>query len=268
MSRLATRSVPWARAILACASAASFSLASALAAAPVSASAATLTGSITVSAASSLTGVFTQLGKRFQSAHRGTSIAFNFASSSTLATQIEQGAPADVFASASMKDMQGAQKAGDIVGSATIFTRNTLAIVVKPGNPLHIHSLANLTTAKVVALCAATAPCGKAARLILAMSKVVIPTSHISLGQDVKSTLAQVTTGDASAAIVYVTDARTVAGQGVAVAIPTSQDVITSYPIGLVKASTHRTLARIWIAYVLGAIGQRALRSAGFLPAH
>jgi molybdate transport system substrate-binding protein len=267
MRQLANRRTPWARTIIACASAASFSLAGALGVAPVSANAAKLTGSITVSAASSLTGVFTQLGQSFQNAHPGTSIAFNFASSSTLATQIEQGAPADVFASASTKEMAGAQRAGDITGSATIFTRNTLAIVVKSGNPLHIRSLANLTRAKVVALCVATAPCGKAARLALTMSKVVIPASRISLGQDVKSTLAQVTTGDASAAIVYVTDARTVAGRGVAVAIPTSQNVITNYPIGLVRTSTHRALARTWIAYVLGSIGQRALRSAGFLPA-
>ena len=267
MRRPTKRRAPWARTIIACASAASFSLAGALGVTPMSASAAKLTGSITVSAASSLTGVFTQLGKSFQNAHPGTSIAFNFASSSILATQIEQGAPADVFASASTKEMAGAQRAGNIAGSATIFTRNTLAIVVKPGNPLHILSIANLTRAKVVALCVATAPCGKAARLALSMSKVVIPASRISLGQDVKSTLAQVTTGDASAAIVYVTDARTVAGRGVAVAIPTSQNVITSYPIGLVRTSTHCALARTWIDYVLGSVGQRALRSAGFLPA-
>ena len=268
MTSRARPTAPWAQTILARASAVALSLAVALSVAPLSANADTLTGSITVSAASSLTGVFTQLGQSFHTAHPGTSIAFNFASSSTLATQIEQGAPADVFASASTKEMAGAQATGDIAGSATIFTRNTLAIVVRPGNPLRIHSLADLIRAKVLALCVATAPCGKAARLALSMSKVVIPTSRISLGQDVKSTLAQVTTGDASAAIVYVTDARTLAGHGLPVAIPAAQNVITRYPIGLVKASTHRALARIWISYVLGPIGQRALRSAGFLPAH
>ena len=227
-----------------------------------------LSGSITVSAASSLTGVFTQLGHSFEAAHPSTSIAFNFASSSILETQIQQGSPADVFASASVKDMGLAQKAGDIVGSTPIFTRNTLAIVVKPGNPLHIHSLKDLLKAKVVALCAATAPCGEAAREVLATSKVVIRGSKISLGQDVKSTLAQVTSGDADAAIVYVTDARSVAGEVNAVAIPAAQNVVTAYPIGLVKASTHRSLARAWMAYVLSAIGQRALHAAGFLPVH
>lgn len=226
-----------------------------------------LTGSITVSAASSLTGVFTQLGRQFQAAHHHTTIAFNFASSSTLALQIQQGAPADVFASASVKDMGGVQKSGDIAGAVSIFARNTLAIVVKPGNPLHIRSLADLTKARVVALCVVSAPCGAAARKALAKSKVTIPIARISLGQDVKSTLAQVTTGDANAAIVFVTDAKTAHGQDVVVVIPTFENVITSYPIGLVKATTNRALAQAWISYVLGPSGQRALRLAGFLSA-
>lgn len=227
-----------------------------------------LTGSIIISAASSLTGVFTQLGHQFQAAHQHTTVVFNFASSSTLALQIQQGAPADVFASASTQSMSAVQKSGYIAGVPPIFTRNTLAIVVKPANPLHIHSLADLNKAKVVAICVAPAPCGVAARKSLRDAKVVIPVSRISLGQDVKSTLAQVTTGDADAAIVYVTDAKTVGSQGVAVAIAPSDNVITSYPIALVKSTKHRALALAWIAYVLGPTGQRALRAAGFLAAH
>lgn len=235
---------------------------------PIAADAASLSGTITVSAASSLTSVFTQLGRSFALAHPGATVAFNFASSSTLATQIEQGAPADVFASASTKEMGHVQRAGDIAGGVSIFARNTLAIVVKPGNPLHIHSLADLVKARVVAICVPSAPCGAAARKALAGSHVVLPTSKITLGQDVKSTLAQVTTGDADAAIVYVSDARTVGAKGSTVAIPTSENVITSYPIGLVKTTTRRALAWAWIAYVLGPVGQRALRAANFLAAH
>ena len=246
-----------------------FILATATGVAPPSAAgAATPSGTITVSAASSLTGVFTQLGRSFMVAHPGVTLSFNFASSSTLATQIEQGAPADVFASASKKEMTHVQKAGDIAGATSIFARNTLAIVVKPGNPLHIHSLADLVKARVVAICVPSAPCGSAARRALTHSGVVLAASKITLGQDVKSTLAQVTTGDADAAIVYVSDARTVGAKGSAVAIPASENVITSYPIGLVKSTTHRALALAWIAYVLGPVGQRALRAAGFLSAH
>ena len=232
-----------------------------------SASATTLTGSITVSAASSLTGAFTQLGASFQRAHHGTKINFNFASSSTLALQIQQGAPADVFASASVKDMGEVQHSHDIAGAVAIFTRNTLAIVVRPGNPLGIHTLADLTRARVVALCVVSAPCGAAAREALLKSKVLLRVSRISLGQDVKSTLAEVTTGDADAAIVYVTDAKTIGRQGASVSIPPAKNVITKYPIGLVKASTNRALAQAWIEYVLSPTGQRALRAAGFLAA-
>ncbi len=169
-----------------------------------------LSGSITVSAASSLTGAFDQLGTTFHTANPGTTVTFNFGSSATLATQIQQGAPADVFASAATKDMDQVVQSGDVSGTPVIFARNTLAIVVKPGTPLGIHSLADLTKAVVVALCTSSAPCGAAADEALQRAGVTIPASKITLGQDVKSALQQVTTGDADAAIVYVTDAKTV----------------------------------------------------------
>lgn len=226
-----------------------------------------LTGSITVSAAASLTTVFTTLAAQFQALHHATTIALNFGSSAALATQIEQGAPADVFASAAQSDMAALQRAGDITGAATTFTRNSLEIVVKPGNPRGIHSLAGLRRARVVALCASSAPCGKTAREALFNAGVRLPASRVTLGIDVSATLAQVTAGDADAAIVYVTNARSLGHLGVGVKIPPSQNVTTSYPIGLVAASRNRALARAWIAYVLGPAGQRALRTAGFLAA-
>ena len=173
-----------------------------------------VSGSITVSAAASLTGSFGQLGEEFQAAHSGTTITFNFGSSGTLATQIQQGAPADVFASADTQDMSEVQTSGDIDGKPTIFARNSLEIVTKPGNPLGIHSLADLNKASVVALCVTTAPCGSTAREALSKANVTIPSSKITLGPDVKSTLQQVTTGDADAGIVYVTDAMTVGSSG------------------------------------------------------
>ena len=227
-----------------------------------------LTGSITVSAASSLTGAFGQLETTFHAKHPGTTIAFNFGSSGALATQIQQGAPADVFASASPGDMATVQQAGDIIGRPVIFARNRLEIVVKPGNPLAIHSLAGLTKAPVVALCVTTAPCGATARTALARAHVTLPVGQVSLGQNVDATLAEVTTGDADAGVVYVTNAKTVGSQGVGVPIPPGQNVTTSYPIGVVKSTTDRTLADAWIAYVLGPVGQSVLRRASFLPAH
>jgi molybdate transport system substrate-binding protein len=228
----------------------------------------TVTGSITVSAASSLTGAFGQLESQFHAKHPGTTIAFNFGSSGALATQIQQGAPADVFASASPGDMASVQQAGDIVGTPITFARNQLEIVVKPGNPLGIHSLADLTKATVVGLCVTSAPCGATAAEALHRAGVTLPTAKVSLGQDVDATLAEVTTGDADAAIVYVTNAKTVGSQGEGITIPPSQNVTTSYPIAVVRSTTDRTLAEAWISYVLGPTGRSVLHQASFLPAH
>ena len=226
-----------------------------------------LAGSITVSAASSLTGAFGQLGSTFHTLHPGTTTAFSFGSSGALATQIQQGAPADVFASASPDDMASVERAGDVSGKPVIFARNQLEIVVKPGDPLGINSLADLTRAPVVALCVNTAPCGATAQQALAKAGVTLPSTQVTLGQNVDATLAEVTIGDAEAGIVYVTNAKTVGTQGRGVPIPAAQNVTTSYPIAVVKATTDPTLARAWIAYVLGPTGQSVLRRASFLPA-
>lgn len=227
-----------------------------------------LTGSITVSAASSLTDAFGRLGTMFKAAHQGTDISFNFGSSGALATQITQGSPADVFASASPKDMATVVSAGDIAGKPVTFARNSLEIVVKPGNPLGIHSLADLTKAKVVSICVSSAPCGATAEQALKNADVSLSSSKVTLGADVDTTFAAVTTGDADAAIVYVTNAKTVGDQGVAVPIPASVNVTTSYPIAVVKSTKNRSLAAAWIAYVLGPTGQQVLKAASFLPAH
>ena len=224
-----------------------------------------LSGSITVSAASSLTETFTQLASSFHHLHPGTSIAFNFASSGTLATQIVSGAPADVFASASPSDMATVQAAHLVSGTPVTFARNRLEIVVKPGNPLGIHSLADLDKAGVVAICVPTAPCGSTAREALSKAGVTLATSKVSSGANVDATLAQVTTGDADAAIVYVTNAATVGGQGVAVPIPPSQNVTTSYPISVLTTTIDRPLASAWVAYVLGPVGRATLLRAHFL---
>jgi len=227
-----------------------------------------LTGSITVSAASSLTGAFGQLGTLFHARHPSTTVSFNFASSGDLASQITAGAPADVFASASPTDMATVVKAGDVTGTPVVFARNSLEIVVKPGNPLGIHSLADLTKAPVVSLCVTTAPCGATAEAALHRAHVTLPASQVTLGQNVDVTFAAVTTGDAEAGIVYVTNAKTIGTQGVGIPIPASQNVTTSYPIAVIKTTRDAALARAWVAYVLGTTGQRVLRQASFLPAH
>ena len=226
-----------------------------------------LSGAITVSAAASLTETFTALGKSFEQAHGGTTIHFNFGSSAALVTQIQQGSSADVFASASSKTMDDLVSSGNVQGQPTVFAKNKLEIVVKPGNPLGITSLTDLTKAKTVALCASDAPCGAAADKALAQAKVTLPASQVTRGADVKATLAEVTTGDADAAVVYVTDAKTVtSSQGAAVPIPAAQQVIATYEIAEVKGSKDGELDQAWIAYVTGPEGQAVLAKAGFLP--
>ncbi len=225
-----------------------------------------LSGSITVSAASSLSGAFGSLEKTFHTLHPSTSITFNFGSSGDLAKQITQGAPADVFASAAPTNMDAVVRAGDIDGTPVTFARNNLEIIVKPGNPLGIHSLAGLTRAPVVSLCVTTAPCGATAAEALQRAHVTLPASKVTLGQNVNATFAAVATGDANAGIVYVTNAKTIGAQGVAIPIPTDDNVTTSYPIAIIKTTKHTALAQAWIDYVLGPVGQQVLRRDSFLP--
>ncbi len=224
-----------------------------------------LDGTLTVAAAASLAGVFGGLKDRFEARHPGTRVLLDLGSSGALAAQIEHGAPADVFASANAQVMEQARQAGVVGGSPTTFARNTLELVVRPGNPLGIRSLRDLTRVPVVALCATGAPCGEAAARALDEAGVALPVSHVTRGQDVKATLRQVTAGDADAAVVYVTDARTVGSDGEAVPIPAKQNVVTDYRIAALSGSTHGALARAWIAFVRGPDGRAALRDAGFL---
>src|ERR1043166_7580473 len=131
------------------------------------------TGEITVLAAASLTEAFNQLGTEFQAAHPGTSIKFSYGASSTLAQQITQGAPADVFASASAATMKTVTDAGDAAGPPTVFVRNQLVIAVPPGNPKGIKSLADLTKPGLkVVQCAKEVPCGAAAQKALDAANV------------------------------------------------------------------------------------------------
>ena len=123
-------------------------------------------------------------------------------------TQIQGGAPADVFASADGTNMQKLVSGGQVTAEPTVFAANELTIVVKTGNPKKVKSLADLANLGVVSLCADTVPCGKYAAQALAQAGVTIPPDKITKGADVKATLAAVSTGDADAAIVYTTDAK------------------------------------------------------------
>jgi molybdate transport system substrate-binding protein len=224
------------------------------------------TGTITVSAAASLTEAFTKMGADFQKANPGTTVTFNFAASSALVTQIQGGAPADVFASADGTNMQKLVAGGQVTAEPTVFAANALTIVVKPGNPKNITSLADLAKVGTISLCADTVPCGKYAQQALTQAGVTIPAGNITKGADVKATLAAVSTGDADAAIVYITDAKAAAKTVQAVKIPAWLNVYAIYPIAPLAASTNAALARAWVQYTVSPAGQKTLQSYGFLP--
>lgn len=226
-------------------------------------SAPALSGSITVLAAASLTGTFTQIGKDFEAAHPGVKVTFSFGASSTLANQIVQGAPADVFASASPTNMKQVADAGDVTGTPDTFAKNQLVIAVPKGNPMHITGLADLTKPGVkVVECAAQVPCGAAATKALAAANVKL--TPVSLEADVKSTLAKLTLGEADAALVYRTDALSVKDKVDGVEFPESAQAINDYPIAALAHSSNPDTAKAFVAFVESAPELAVLTAAGF----
>ena len=222
-----------------------------------------VTGTVTVFAAASLTESFTQIGKDFEAANSGSTVKFNFAGSPALATQINQGAPADVFASASPKNMQAVTDAGNGDGSPTTFVKNQLVIAVPKGNPKGIKGLADLTKAGVkVALCAEQVPCGAAASRALAAATVKI--TPVTLEQDVKAALSKVKLGEVDAALVYRTDAMAASTDVEGVEFPESSSAINEYPIVVLTNAPNKAGAQAFVAYVLSDRGKAVLNAAGF----
>jgi molybdate transport system substrate-binding protein len=226
-----------------------------------------LEGTLTVSAAASLTDAFTEIGDDFMADNPDVEATFNFDSSSTLVTQITEGAPADVVASADEANMGKLTGAGLIAGEPEVFARNELVIVTKPGNPEGVESLADLADVGVVSLCAPEVPCGKYADQILTTAGVSIPESSVTRGQNVTATLGAVTEGDAVAGIVYKSDVVRAGDAVEAVTIPAEQNVIAVYPIGVVKATADADAATAFMDHVLSPDGQDVLARHGFLPA-
>ncbi|GAA4596782.1 molybdate transport system substrate-binding protein [Actinoplanes octamycinicus] len=214
---------------------------------------------ITVFAAASLTESFTSLGKQFEDAHRGTTVKFNFAGSSALATQINQGAPADVFASAAPTNMAAVTSAV----SPVTFVKNQLVIATAKGNPKQITGLADLTRPGLkVALCAPEVPCGAAAGTAVEAAGVEL--TPVTLEQDVKAALAKVKLGEVDAALVYRTDAAAAAAALDAVEFPESATAINEYPIAVLKGAANPAGAQEFVDYVRSADGLRVLTAAGF----
>jgi molybdate transport system substrate-binding protein len=221
-----------------------------------------VTGTITVFAASSLTDVFGAIATDFKAANPGSNVVFSFGASSTLATQINGGAPADVFAAASSATMKTVTDAGNGDGNPVVFVKNQLVIAVAKGNPKGIHSLADLTKPGVtVALCAEQVPCGAAAKTAIAAAKLTI--TPVSFEADVRSALTKVSTGNVDAALVYRTDAA-VDTNVEGIEFPESASAINSYPIVVLKGAPNKAGAQAFVAWVLSPKGAAKLTAAGF----
>jgi molybdate transport system substrate-binding protein len=222
-----------------------------------------VTGTVTVFAAASLTESFTAIGKDFEAANPGSKVTFNFAGSSALATQIDQGAPADVFASAAPANMKTVTDAGEAGGTPVTFVRNQLVIAVPKGNPKRVAGLSDLTKPGVkVALCAEQVPCGAAAKKALGAAKVTI--TPATLEQDVKATLSKVKLGEVDAALVYRTDAKSAPSDVDGVEFPESAGAINDYPLVVLKNAPNKAGATAFVAYVQCSIGKAVLTAAGF----
>ena len=225
-----------------------------------------VSGSIEVYAAASLQRSFDEIATAFEAAHPGVTVQAVYDGSSTLATQIGEGAPADVFASADEKNMAKLTDADLVKGEPAVFAKNQLVIVTKPGNPEGIESLADLADAGVISLCGEDVPCGTFAAQALEEADVTIPESSVTRGQNAKATLTAVSEGDAVAGIVYVTDALAAGDAVDAVEIPAEDDVVATYPIAVLTDTRDAALASAFVDYVSSDDGQAILRDRGFLP--
>jgi molybdate transport system substrate-binding protein len=218
---------------------------------------------IIVFAAASLKKSFTDIGEQFKTDNPGAAVEFSFAGSSDLVTQLTQGAQADVFASADTKNMDKAAQAGLLAGDPVNFASNTLAIAVAPGNPKKLASFKDLTQPGLnVVACAPQVPCGSATQKVERATGVTLtPVSEESAVSDV---LNKVTTGQADAGLVYVTDAKGAGDKVTAVAFPEAAGAVNTYPIAVLKGSKNPELARKFVDLVTGEAGQRVLNAAGF----
>lgn len=229
------------------------------------ASASSLSGTVTVLAAASLTEAFTTIGEDFERAHPGVRVVFSFGGSSALAQQIVAGAPADVFAAASPATMKTVTEAHLTDGDPAVFVRNQLVIAVGRGNPKHISALADLARPGVtVALCAAQVPCGAAATKVLGAAQVTL--TPVTLEQDVKAALTKVRLGEVDAALVYRTDARAATAEVDGIEFPESSSAINDYPIATLAGAPNLATATAFVAYVRSAPALAVLTSAGFQP--
>jgi molybdate transport system substrate-binding protein len=222
-----------------------------------------ISGDITVFAAASLTESFTRIGEDFEAAHPGVEVTFNFAGSSALARQLDEGAPADVFASAARKNMDQVTESGSVTAKPVTFVTNTLEIAVPAGNPAKVTGLADFAKADLkIALCAEQVPCGAASAKVF--DAAGITAAPDTLEQDVKAVLSKVSLGEVDAALVYKTDVRSAGDEVEGIEFPEADKAVNEYPIAVCATAPNPDGAQAFIDYVLSGKGRAVLTEAGF----
>ncbi|MGP9539331.1 molybdate ABC transporter substrate-binding protein [Brachybacterium sp. AOP43-C2-M15] len=230
--------------------------------APPSEEAATLQ----VFAAASLQEPFEEIGEQFESEHEGVEVEFNFAGSSTLVEQIQQGAPADVFASADTRTMDKLVDADLQAADPVDFASNTLMIAVPAGNPAGVADLQSLTAEDLnLVVCAPEVPCGAATQTVQEAAGLEL--SPVSEEQSVTDVLSKVTSGEADAGLVYVTDVQKAGDAVEGIEFPEAQEAVNIYPITTVDGSAEPELGRQFVDLVTGEAGQEILAEHGFAGA-
>lgn len=219
---------------------------------------------VVVFAAASLTAAFTEIGDAFMAENPDANVTFNFAASSELVTQIGEGAPADVFASADLSNMTKLTDAGNNATEPVVFATNLLSIIVGPGNPKGITGVADLANEDlIVVTCAPEVPCGKYAAQIFENAGVTVTPK--SLEENVKAVVTKVTLGEADAGIVYATDVTAAGDKAAGIEIPANINVLAEYPIAVTEGAGNPEGAQAFIDFVNSARGQQILASYGFL---
>ena len=222
-----------------------------------------LSGTLTVFAAASLTDVFTDLGDQLMADNPDLTVEFNFAGSSALATQIGQGAPADVFASANQTQMTVVTDAGLAEGDPTVFTENVLEIAVPEGNPADVTGIDDFGDPDLtLAVCAPDVPCGAAAEQVFEAAGVTAQPD--TLEEDVRAALTKVELGEVDAALVYASDVQSAGDSVEGITFPEAEDAVNEYPIATLAAAPNPEAARAFLDLVESDAGQQALTDAGF----
>ncbi|HLR96836.1 MAG TPA: molybdate ABC transporter substrate-binding protein [Jiangellaceae bacterium] len=218
---------------------------------------------LTVFAAASLTDSYEQIGEQFEAANDGVEVEFSFAGSSDLVAQIQSGAPADVFASANEENMEKLTADGLEGSEPEIFATNILQIAVPPDNPASVESFQDLTHDDLnLVICAPEVPCGDASRTVADSAGITL--EPVSEEQNVTDVLSKVTTGEADAGLVYVTDVARADGDVEGIEFPESDAAVNRYPIATTADSENAELAQQFVDHVLGDEAQQVLADAGF----